>query len=91
MNDGLQLIVEDDEGREEQLDCSRMAIVWQGCEIWIQPGENGQLLIGVDDKEGSNEYANLLLRPQATNLISMQLEFEPYDPLLEGCGPDCEH
>ena len=55
-----------------------------------------QLLIGVDVEEGDTEYANLLLRPQATNLVGLQLEMEPAD--LAGDddedhvhGPDCNH
>ena len=43
----------------------------------LQPGDDGQLLIGVDDKEGAAEYANLLIRPLAVNLLSLDLELEP--------------
>jgi len=35
------------------------------------------LLIGVDVEEGDAEYASLLLRPLATNLVSLQLEISP--------------
>ena len=34
-------------------------------------------MIGVDVEEGAAEYANLLLRPLATNLVSLELEMEP--------------
>ena len=52
-----------------------------------------QLLIGVDVAEGDTEYANLLLRPQATNLVSLQLEMEPAlaDEDDHVHGPDCNH
>jgi hypothetical protein len=69
--------------------------VWQGKEIWIQHDGRGQLLIGVDVEEGDAEYANLLMRPLATNLMSLQLEMEPAD--VEGDdddhvhGPGCNH
>ena len=57
---------------------------------WIQQAGNGQLLIGVDVEDGDTEYTNLLLRPMATNLVSLQLEMEPIE---EGDdhehGPDC--
>ncbi len=46
--------------------------------MWIQ-AVGDQLLIGVDVEEGDTEYANLLLRPQATNLVGLQLEMEPAD------------
>ena len=65
-----------------------------GKEVWIQP-VGDQLLIGVDVEEGDAEFANLLLRPQATNLVGLQLEMEPAD--LAGDdddhvhGPDCNH
>ena len=68
---------------------------WQGKEIWIQHDGRGQLLIGVDVEEGDAEYANLLMRPLATNLMSLQLEMEPAD--VEGDdddhvhGPGCNH
>ena len=54
----------------------------------------GQLLIGVDVEEGDAEYANLLLRPLATNLVSLQLEMEPADAGEDDDhvhGPDCGH
>ena len=61
-------------------------MVWQGKEIWIQHDGRGQLLIGVDVEEGDAEYANLLMRPLATNLMSLQLEMEPAD--VEGDDDD---
>lgn len=73
----LRVILEASEGQEQTLTCRRLAIVWQGREIWIQPGDNQQLLVGVDDKEGDTEYANLLVRPFAVNLVGLQLELEP--------------
>ena len=48
----------------------------------------------MDVEEDDTEYANLLLRPMATNLVSLQLEMEPAE-LGEGDdhvhGPDCGH
>ena len=94
MSDALQLILEDTDGTQLETSCTRFAVIWQGKEVWIQAvGE--QLLIGVDVEEGDTEYANLLLRPQATNLVGLQLEMEPVD--LSGDdedhvhGPDCQH
>lgn len=74
MSDALQLILEDTDGTQLETSCTRFAVVWQGKEVWIQQAGNGQLLIGVDVEEGDTEYANLLLRPLATNLVSLQLE-----------------
>ena len=96
MTDALQLILEDNDGNQSPNSCSRLAIVWQGKEVWIQHDGRGQLLIGVDVEEGDAEYANLLLRPLATNLVSLQLEMEPADLTDdedEGHvhGPDCNH
>ncbi|MNJ74805.1 hypothetical protein D3C77_717940 [compost metagenome] len=69
-------------------------MVWQGKEVWIQQDGRGQLLIGVDVEEDDTEYANLLLRPMATNLVSLQLEMEPAE-VADGDdhvhGPDCGH
>jgi hypothetical protein len=73
----LQLILEDTDGTQLETSCTRVAVVWQGKELWIQHDGRGQLLIGVDVEEGDAEYANLLLRPLATNLVSLQLEMEP--------------
>ncbi|MEG5266352.1 topoisomerase II [Pseudomonas sp. JDS28PS106] len=95
MTDALQLILEDKDGNPSPTSCNRLAIVWQGKEVWIQHDGRGQLLIGVDVEEGDAEYANLLLRPLATNLVSLELEMEPAD--LAGDdddhvhGPDCNH
>ncbi|MDG9930033.1 MULTISPECIES: topoisomerase II [Pseudomonas] len=95
MSEALQLILEDTDGTQLETSCTRFAVVWQGREVWIQ-AVGDQLLIGVDVEEGDTEYANLLLRPQATNLVGLQLEMEPAD--LAGDddedhvhGPDCNH
>ena len=90
----LQLILEDTDGTQLETSCTRFAVVWQGKEIWIQQVGNGQLMIGVDVEEGDTEYANLLLRPLATNLVSLELEMEPADLADEDGhvhGPDCNH
>lgn len=95
MSDALQLILENADGTTQNLSCGRFAVIWQGREVWIQQDGRGQLLIGVDVEEGDTEYANLLLRPLATNLVSLQLEMEP----VEGSdgeddhvhGPGCGH
>lgn len=94
MSDALQLILEDTDGTQLETSCTRFAVVWQGKEIWIQQVGNGQLMIGVDVEEGDTEYANLLLRPLATNLVSLELEMEPADLADEdghAHGPDCNH
>lgn len=80
MNNELQLLLENEDGTQTPASCTRFAVIWQGKEIWVQTAGNGQLLIGVDVEEGDAEYANLLLRPLATNLVSLQLEMEPADP-----------
>ena len=99
MSDALQLILEDSDGTQLETSCTRFSVVWQGKEVWIQQA-NGQLLIGVDVEEGDTEYANLLLRPMATNLVSLQLEMEPIELAGEDAsgedaghvhGPDCNH
>jgi hypothetical protein len=93
MTDALQLILEDSDGTLLETSCTRFAVVWQGKEVWIQQ-TNGQLLIGVDVEEDDSEYANLLLRPMATNLVSLQLEMEPveaHDDDDHVHGPDCSH
>jgi hypothetical protein len=93
MSDALHLILEDTDGTQLETACSRFAVIWQGRELWIQP-VGDQLLIGVDVEEGDSEYANLLLRPQATNLVSLQLEMEPMqagDEEGHVHGPDCDH
>ena len=67
--------------------------MWQGREGWIQQVGNNQLMIGVDVEDGDTEYANLLLRPLATNLVSLELEMEPVEPAEDDHvhGPDCNH
>ncbi|MFY1018773.1 topoisomerase II [Ectopseudomonas khazarica] len=91
MSDALQLILEDNDGTQLETSCTRFAVVWQGKELWVQ-AVGDQLLIGVDVEEGDTEYANLLLRPQATNLVSLQLEMEPVDDDDDHVhGPDCNH
>ncbi|MDE1197373.1 topoisomerase II [Pseudomonas sp. Bc-h] len=98
MTDALRLILEDTDGTQLETSCTRFAVIWQGKEVWIQQDGRGQLLIGVDVEEDDAEYANLLLRPLATNLVSLQLEMEPAD--MSGDdedgdghvhGPDCNH
>jgi hypothetical protein len=96
MTDALRLILEDTDGTQLETSCTRFAVIWQGKEVWIQQDGRGQLLIGVDVEEGDAEYANLLLRPLATNLVSLQLEMEPAD--MSGDdedghvhGLDCNH
>lgn len=94
MSDALQLILEDADGTQLETSCSRFAVMWQGKEVWIQQVGNGQLMIGVDVAEGDSEYANLLLRPLATNLVSLELEMEPADDGADDDhvhGPDCNH
>lgn len=93
MSDTLQLILEDAEGAQQETSCTRFAVFWQGKEVWIQQDGRGQLLIGVDVEEGDEEYASLLLRPLATNLVSLQLEMEPADAGDDDHvhGPGCGH
>ncbi|UTW09960.1 topoisomerase II [Pseudomonas benzenivorans] len=93
MTDALQLILEDTDGTQLETSCTRFAVLWQGKELWIQQVGNGQLMIGVDVAEGDSEFANLVLRPLATNLVSLALEMEPAE-LGEDehvHGPDCNH
>ena len=71
MSDALQLILEDEDGTQLETSCTRFAVIWQGKELWFQQVGNNQLMIGVDVEEGDTEYANLLLRPLATNLDSL--------------------
>ena len=94
MTDALQLILEDTDGTQLETSCTRFAVIWQGKELWVQQVGNGQLMIGVDVAEGDSEYANLLLRPLATNLVSLELEMEPAefgDDQGHVHGPDCNH
>lgn len=91
MSDSLQLVLEDVDGTQLETSCTRFAVIWQGREVWIQQVGNGQLMIGVDVEDGDTEYANLLLRPQATNLVGLQLEMEPIGDEEHVHGPDCDH
>ena len=94
MTDALRLILEDEDGTQLETSCTRFAVVWQGKEVWIQQDGRGQLLIGVDVDENDAEFANLLLRPMATNLVSLQLEMEPAEVDEDDDhvhGPDCGH
>lgn len=94
MTNALRLILEDEDGTQLETSCTRFAVFWQGKEVWIQQDGRGQLLIGVDVEEDDTEYANLLLRPMATNLVSLQLEMEPAEVAEDDDhvhGPDCGH
>ncbi len=93
MNTAIELILENDDDSQSQASCSRFAILWQGKEIWVQTAGNGQLLIGVDVEEGDTEYANLLLRPLASNLVSLELEMEAAESVDEPHvhSEDCNH
>ena len=93
MTDALQLVLEDEDGTQLETSCTRFAVIWQGQELWFQQVGNNQLMIGVDVEEGASEYANLLLRPLATNLASLELEMEPAGAGDEEHvhGPDCNH
>lgn len=89
----LNLLLENEAGEQQHHQCARVAVIWQGQELWLQPVGN-QLLLGVDAREGDSEYANLLLRPMATNLVSVELEMEAADAVeVAGHehGPDCQH
>lgn len=91
MTDALQLILEDTDGTQLETSCTRLAVVWEGKELWLEP-INGQLMIGVDVEEDATEYTTLLLRPMATNLVTLQLETEQaVDDSAGGCGQctDC--
>ena len=93
MSDSLHLILEDVYGTQLETSCTRFAVMWQGREVWIQQVGNNQLMIGVDVEDGDTEYANLLLRPLATNLVSLELEMEPVESAEDDHvhGPDCNH
>ena len=52
MTDTLKLILEDTDGTQLETSCTRVAVMWQGKELWIQQDGRGQLLIGVDVEEG---------------------------------------
>ncbi len=90
----MTLVLEGESGEQQLQECARVAVIWQGKELWLQPVDN-QLMLGVDLAEDDVEYANLLLRPMATNLVSVELEMEAAD--TDGLvashvhGPDCQH
>lgn len=90
----MTLVLESESGEQQLQECARAAVIWQGKELWLQPVDN-QLMLGVDLAEDDVEYANLLLRPMATNLVSVELEMEAAD--TDGLvashvhGPDCQH
>lgn len=79
MNEAITLLVEDANDKTQTLSCQRFAVMLQGKEVWIQLIE-GQLFIGTDIAENDPEFTNLVLRPLATNLISIQLEKETAEP-----------
>ena len=91
MKSGFELILENADGELSQVECGRFAIKWQGKEIWVQHVGDGQLLMGVEVEEEDSEYANLVIRPLATNLMSLQLEMDPADAEEHVHGPDCNH
>lgn len=101
MNETITLLLEDNEGKTQQTHCSRFAIMLDGKELWVQ-NIGGQLFIGTDVAEDDQEFTNLVLRPLATNLVSLQLEMEameegaalPDDEDGDCCGNHgcgCEH
>lgn len=97
MNQTIELRLEDSQGNLTSAKCDRFAIILEGKEVWVQ-NINGQLFIGTDVAETDNEFTNLVLRPLATNLVSLQLEVEPMEEGLieeDGCCGDsncgCEH
>lgn len=75
MNETIELLLEDHDGKTQQASCSRFAIILDGKELWVQ-NISGQLFIGTDVAENDTEFTNLVLRPMATNLVSLQLEVE---------------
>lgn len=78
MNEVITLQIEDSNDQLQTVSCKRFAILLQDKEIWIQIIE-GQLFIGTDVAEDDPELTNLILRPLATNLISIQLETDISD------------
>lgn len=78
MNEAITLLLEDADGKTQQAQCSRFAILLDGKELWVQNIE-GQLFIGTDVAEDDQEFTNIVLRPLATNLVSLQLEVEPME------------
>lgn len=75
MNEAITLLLEDNDGKMQETSCSRFAIMLDGKELWVQ-NIGGQLFIGTDVAEDDQEFTNLVLRPLATNLVSLQLEME---------------
>ncbi len=75
MNETIELLLEDADGNTQKTNCGRFAIILNGKELWVQ-NIGGQLFIGTDVAEDDTEFTNLVLRPMATNLVSLQLELE---------------
>lgn len=95
MNENITLLLEDANDNTQTVTCSRFAIMLQGKEVWVQVIE-GQIFIGTDVAETDTEFTNLVLRPLATNLVSMQLEIEAMEEGLAAmdehhCDEDCDH
>lgn len=95
MNENITLLLEDANDHTQTVNCSRFAIMLQGKEVWVQVIE-GQLYIGTDIAESDTEFTNLVLRPLATNLVSVQLEIEAMEEGLEAmndhqCDEHCDH
>lgn len=74
----LNVVLETADGAQQHHEAARVAIVWQGRELWLQPIGN-QLFFGVEADAEGLEHVNLLLRPLATNLASLELEVEAGD------------
>ncbi|MFC3606521.1 topoisomerase II [Stutzerimonas tarimensis] len=92
MADEMKVLLEKADGSLEEMSCQRLAVIWEGREVWLQPAADAQLVVGVEDEEDSAEYANLVVRPLAANLLSLALELEPADLVEEHVhGPDCGH
>lgn len=94
-NATINLLLEDEQGQTQQAQCERFAIVMGDKLLWVQNIE-GQLFIGTDVTDEDTEYTNLVLRPMATNLVSLQLEAEAIEDTEtshccqeSGCG--CDH
>jgi len=96
MNEQITLLLEDANDNTQTVTCNRFAILLEGKEVWVQVIE-GQLFIGTDVAETDTEFTNLVLRPLATNLVSMQLEIEAMEEGLEAMNEDhchddhCDH
>lgn len=91
----MEVLLEDENGNLQHHSCARVAVIWQGKQVWLQDVGVPQLMIGVDVEEGDTEYANLLMRPMATNLVSLELEMESAEDYVDDeehvHGPDCNH